>query len=221
MVGYDYCFSIIMKSKTRPHYFSGWARLFEWLLSLLLVIGTLACAVYFAGSAYLLFADEIPGFMDREILLEVGSSSYTTTEASAPMLPPEPKLVEVEFPIPRDEPRLLLTHTSTALIGFLLGLAATFQLLKFVRSLRLDHPFIPQNAHRLRCFAWLILFGSIWQGVAVLLVALVASDVIPDINLNISLRGEGVPILTIFTFFIIAEVFAVGVKMKEEADLTV
>lgn len=210
-----------MKSKTRSHYFSGWARLFEWLLSLLLVIGTLACAVYFAGSAYLLFADEIPEFMDREIQLEVGSSTYAVTESSAAVLPPKPKFVEVELEIPRDEPGLLLTHTGTSLLGYLLGLAATFQLFKLVRSLRRDHPFLPENAHRLRCVAWLILFGSIWQGAAIMLIALVASDVFPDIDLNVSLRGADIPLLTIFMFFIIAEVFALGVKMKEEADLTV
>lgn len=210
-----------MKSTTRSHYFSGWTRLFEWLLSLLLVIGTIACTVYFAGSAYLLFADEIPGFMDHEILLEVGSSTYAVTDASATVLPAKPKFVEVELVIPSDQPRLLLTHAGTTLIGYLLGLAATFQLFKFVRSLRRDHPFLPENAHRLRCVAWLMLFSSIWKIAAIMLVALVASDAFPDINLNVSLRGADIPLLTIFMFFIIAEVFALGVKMKEEADLTV
>ncbi|MDB4473811.1 DUF2975 domain-containing protein [Opitutaceae bacterium] len=210
-----------MKSKTRSHYFSGWTRLFEWLLSLLLVIGTLGCAFYFAASAYLLFADQIPEFMDREILLEVGSSSYAVTPASATVLPFEPKTVEVEFPIPRDEPGLLLTHTGTVLIGFLFGLATLFQLLKFVRSLRVDHPFIPDNAHRLRCVAWLMLLGSIWKGGAFLIVTSAVSDTFPDLNLNITLGSGGIPLLTIFMFFIIAEVFALGVKMKEEADLTV
>lgn len=209
-----------MKSKTRSQYLSGPARLFEWLLSILLVVGTITCAVYFAGSAYLLFADEIPEFMDREILLEVGATTYSVTEASASVLPLKPKIVRVEFPIPRDEPGLLLTHTGTAFISFLLGLAALFQLLKFVRSLRQDHPFIPENAHRLRCVAWLMLFGSIWKGAAVLLVISAVSGAIPDLNLNISI-GDDFPIITIFTFFIIAEVFALGVKMKEEADLTV
>jgi hypothetical protein len=210
-----------MKSTTRPHYFSGWARLFEGLLSLLLIIGTLGCAFYFAASAYLLFADEIPEFMDREILLEVGSSTYAVSTASATLLPSEPKTVEVEFPIPREEPGLLLTHTGTVLIGFLLGLAAIFQLLKFVRSLRRDHPFIPDNAHRLRCIAWLMLFGGIWKGAGLLLVTSAVSDTIPDLDLNITLGSDGIPLLTIFMFFIIAEVFALGVKMKEEADLTV
>ena len=210
-----------MKSKTRSHYFSGWTRLFEWLISLLLVIGTIACAIYFAGSAYLLFADEIPGFMDREIRLGVTSSSYTVAEASSSVLPPEPESVDVELTVPADQPRLLLTHAGTTLFGYLLGLAATFNLFKFVRSLRRDHPFIPENARRLRCVAWLMLLGSMWKGAAIMLVALVASDVFPDINLNVSLRGANIPLLTIFMFFIIAEVFALGVKMKEEADLTV
>ena len=209
-----------MKSKTHSHHFTGPARLFEWLLSILLVVGTITCAVYFAGSAYLLFADEIPEFMDREILLEVGASTYSVTEASASVLPLTPKVVEVGFPIPRDEPGLLLTHTGTAFVGFLLGLAAIFQLLKFVRSLRRDHPFIPENAHRLRCVAWLMLFGSIWKGAAILLVTTAVSDVIPDLNLNTTM-GHDFPIIIIFTFFIIAEVFALGVKMKEESDLTV
>ena len=210
-----------MKSKTRSHYFSGWTRLFEWLLSLLLVIGTLGCAFYFAASAYLLFADQIPEFMDREILLEVGASTYAVTEASAELLPPKPKFVEVELMIPADQPRLLLTHTGTTLLGYLLGLAATFQLFKFVRSLRRDHPFIPENAQRLRSVAWLMLFGSIWKIAALMLIALVASDTFANIDLNVSLRGADIPLLTIFMFFIIAEVFALGVKMKEEADLTV
>ncbi len=208
-----------MESQTRSNYHSGPARLFEWLLSILLIVGTIACAVYFAGSAYLIFVDKIPEFMGREIPLEVGSSTYAVTEASASVLPPKPKIVQVEFPISRDEPGLLLIHTGTTFLGFLLGLAATFQLLKFVRSLRHNHPFIPENAHRLRC-AWLILFGSIWKGTAVLLVTSAVSDVIPNLNLNITVGGD-FPIITIFTFFVIAEVFALGVKMKEEADLTV
>ena len=53
-----------------------------------------------------------------------------------------------------------------------------------------------------------------------MLVTTAVSDVIPDLNLNTTM-GHDFPIIIIFTFFIIAEVFALGVKMKEESDLTV
>ncbi len=210
-----------MKSVNRTHRFSGWARLFEWLLSFVLVVGTLTCVVFFAGSAYLLFADCIPEFMAKDIAVEMDASSFQVAKPSQLDLPIDPEYVEVELTIPHDQPHLLLTHTGTALMGFLLGLAATFHLLKFVRSLRLDHPFIPENAQRLRCIAWLMLFGGIWQGLAKMLVALAASDAFSGIDLNVSLRGDGITLVTILMFFIIAEVFALGVKMKEDVDLTV
>ena len=96
-----------------------------------------------------------------------------------------------------------------------------FQLRQFVRSLRLDHPFILANAHRLRCVAWLMLFGGIWKGASPLFIALEISDVFPNLDFNVSVSGEVIPMIFILMLFIIAEVFAVGVKMKEDADLTV
>lgn len=212
-----------MKTSYRSHHFSGWPRLFEGLLTALLVVGVITAAVVFAATAFLTFADEVPEFMANAIELEVGPSNYhVAAHSDETPLPEKPSYVEVLLPIPLDQPLLILAYSGTALVGILLGLAAMFQLWQFVRSLRRDHPFIPANAHRLRCIAWLMLFGGIWKGLlAKFLTAMAVNSVFPDLNLNVNLRGEGIPLLTVFTFFIIAEVFALGVKMKEEADLTV
>ncbi|GAB5560349.1 MAG: hypothetical protein SynsKO_19960 [Synoicihabitans sp.] len=210
-----------MTAANHTHRFSGWARVFEGLLGLVFIIGSITCAIFFAGSVYLLFADRIPDFMGRDIVLEMDAHIFSVAKESQRDLPIDPEYVEVELTVPTDEPRLLLSYTGTALIGFLIGLAATFHLFKFVRSLRQQHPFVSDNARRLRCVAWLMLIGSVWQGVAKMLVALSTTNVFSPINLNVSLRGDGIPLVTILMFFIIAEVFALGVKMKEDADLTV
>lgn len=210
-----------MNPSSRSHSFGAWPRLFELLLSGLLLIGVITAVIVFTATIYLAFAEKVPEILARDIKVEVDSQTYKLTTAGESILPFDIDYVGVLLPIPVDQPRLLMTYNGTALIGILLGLASMFQLRKFVQSLRRDHPFLPENAHRLRCVAWLMLFGGIWQVLARFITTFTMSGGFPDLDLNVSVQGGGIPLLTVLTFFIIAEVFALGVKMKEEAELTV
>lgn len=210
-----------MKASSTHHRFRGWAHLFEWLLTLLLLIGSITAIVMFGLSVYYTFAQQIPEKLTKEITVEVDSKSHYIVDHDVQILPYELDHVEVILPLPLDNPGLYLAHFGTSLVGVLLGIAALYQLRHFVRSLRRDHPFIPANSHRLRCVAWLMLLRGIWEGVSQILVSMEVSDAFPALDLNVSLRGEPLPLFFIFMLFIIAEVFALGVKMKEDADLTV
>jgi hypothetical protein len=119
-------------------------------------------------------------------------------------------------------PGYLMVVLATAMVLCLLSLAMLFALalLRLIDSVGLGDPFVPINADRLRTMGWLtvgiqcVLFMlaaiGIWFGD--MKSALVAEDAI---NL-----GIGAIVLTL-VLFILARVFRLGTKMRDELEGTV
>lgn len=210
-----------MKPRNLSHRFGGATRILEWLLSAILLIGTITIIVYFAIIARLTFADVAPDYLIKEVDVRIGAETMVSPEDYAETAGLFPKYLEAQLTIPAERVSLYLTHHISTLIGYLITFAAAFQLRQFVRTLRLDHPFLAVNAHRLRCVAWLLLGGGIWQTIARVLETKELARAFPHLDLGLTLRPEALPIMLVLILFIVAEAFALGVKMKEEADLTV
>lgn len=210
-----------MKSTERTHRFGGAARIFEWLLNLILLVGSITILIYFAMIARLSFADLAPDYLVKDVDVMIDAGQLVTTAAYANTDGLHPRQVEARLTLPPDNIGLYLTHHIGMLVGYLCTFAAGFQLRQFVRSLRRKHPFIPANARRLRCVAWLLLFGGVWGVLARVLETSELAKAFPKLDLHLSIPGNPIPLLLILVLFVIAEVFALGVKMKEEADLTV
>lgn len=207
-----------MKVSSESPRFGGAARLFEWLLSFLLVAGSLATIATFAVIVLLSFADQVPDYLTKEVEVQIGTKSLPAL-ASLPVT--EVGTLQAQLTLPLDRVNIYLTHHVVTLLGLIIAVATAFQLRQFVQTLRQDHPFRMANARRLRNVAWLMLFGGIWKISGGIIQISELSRVFPDLGLEFSARGDPLPVVFILILFVVAEVFAMGVKMKEEADLTV
>jgi len=207
-----------MKPAKKSKRFGGATRLFEWLLSFLLFAAALSTLGTFAVIVRLSFADSVPDYLIKEVQVEIGEKSLpelTQLPAS------EIDHLSAELTLPAEHVNIYLTYHAVALVGLIIAAAAAFHLRQFVQSLRQTHPFLAENARRLRTVAWLMLFGGIWQIAGSVVQTSELSRVFPGLDLELSMGADPMPILFILCLFVVAEVFALGVKMKEDADLTV
>jgi hypothetical protein len=125
-----------------------------------------------------------------------------------------------------------LVRFSGIILGALLLLACLFQLMKYYKSLSEGSPFVRENARRLKTIAWL----TIGLGVANILLGIIpffyvnglfslknftASSLYWQEFLENATMAFFTQIIEGFFILVIADVFRVGVALKEEQDLTV
>jgi Protein of unknown function (DUF2975) len=117
---------------------------------------------------------------------------------------------------------LLRWLTALCDLGLLaLGWGIIRQLREFLRSLRHTHPFVADNATRLRRMAWLTLSLGLTISLSQLVLASQVTGYITAREISFHADIDWKTLLIGLGLFIIAEVFRIGVAMKEEQDLTI
>jgi hypothetical protein len=92
------------------------------------------------------------------------------------------------------------------------------QLLAIVDTVRRGDPFVSENAARLQTIAWSVLGLEVVHGIIGLVVSGVVFDGRP---VDIGWQLSGTRWLSIPLLFVLARVFAVGARMREDLDGTV
>jgi hypothetical protein len=107
------------------------------------------------------------------------------------------------------------------LLPALLVIAATWLLLGLLRSVRDGDPFIPRNVKRLRALGVIVLVGVPVATFARALFesALATSVDLPSRGADVSIPGNA--ILGGLAIFVLAEVFAAGVRLRDDLEGTV
>lgn len=205
------------RHSSRINRLAHWA---EHVLSLLLIIAVVGFMGSIVYAVYTLVAPEPPHLTHR-IQIEIDPMTHAFSDDEGSSIPVELSHVEAQLALPYENRALRVWDTALSLISIFIGSLIVFQLRQFLRSFRTAHPFIRANAKRLRSIAWLFLIGSVWQFVAKFILASRASADFPHLDFNLTLRLDPSPVLILMVILIIAEAFNLGVKLKEEQDLTV
>ena len=117
----------------------------------------------------------------------------------------------------------IILIVTTPVLLFLLFLAL-FSFVRFVQDVKRERIFIRNNVKRLRAIGILFLFLG---GMINIIGAIDYYFLQKDLNLNIpgyqvvGFEFDYTVLLVAFLFFLFAEIFSMGVRMKEEQDLTV
>ena len=196
------------------------ARWVERVLTLFLVIGILGFFGSIIYAAYTAVAPTPPN-LTHTLDIEIDPFVHSFQSNNGPLIPLELRHVSAQIELPPANRKLRVLDTSLNLVKILFGVLIVFHLRQFLRSIRTEHPFIPANAKRLRSIAWLTLLASIWQFASKFILASEVSHAFPHLDSNLTLKIDPGPVLILMIILIIAEVFNLGVTMKQEQDLTV
>ena len=198
------------------------ALIFEVFLNIALVLCSLVALAGLGAAGIVVFTDSPPSWFAVGIDIETDPApDYVVHTTTGTPVEVRNKLARIQLPIPPELRALSLGAIAATLIqvGFLAALL--HQMRAFVHSLRMTQPFIAANALRLRRVAGLALVGFVIQSVMRFVLMFSVASHFPDLQLNITLSPDLNLLFFSITIFIIAEVFSIGVKMKEEQDLTV
>jgi hypothetical protein len=161
--------------------------------------------------------------VDRVIVPEHVPEPFTALPAN---VEPTNGSIPVTVTIHDARPAQLFLRLAIDLLPLLLILAALWQLWGLLRSARQGDPFTTANVRRLRAFGWLLLLG--WPLVAYLTTNLKAAlaDTAPaDVTsgLGLSLLAPPIPLALVFglAVLVLAEVFANGLRLREDVEGTI
>jgi Protein of unknown function (DUF2975) len=160
--------------------------------------------------------------VDRVIVPEHVPEPFTALPAN---VEPTNGSIPVTITIHDARPAQLFLRLAIDLLPLLI-LAALWQLWGLLRSARQGDPFTTANVRRLRKFGWLLLLG--WPLVAYLTMNLKAAlaDTAPPVvtsGLGLSLLAPPIPLALVFglAVLVLAEVFANGLRLREDVEATI
>ena len=190
---------------------------------LVLFMALLAFAALFmaASTGYHLVTGNTPSVDGYEIKLSTGLPALTLQSASG-----EPVEIEIEsataiIPLYQGSRRLQIVSIFGVFVLFGLVGCGLIQLRRFLGSIKKGQPFVAANAQRLRNLAWIIVAGGLVHPILYGITGILVKQSFPEFNFRLSMAGPFNAFFYGLVIFIIAEVFKIGVEMKEEQDLTV
>ena len=216
-------------NQTKKNHLTGLARVIEWLLTIALIVDVLTVVVLVPVFTWTFILgepqDDFPNDKPRlTVKVPVGVAVQTiNTVEGVPVTVGLEKAV-ASIPLRRSDIGVVIGFFGGGVLWMAIVAAGLVQLRRFVRSLRFGHPFVVDNANRLRSVAWMTLaLGFVGFAVKSLIQLYVVRNYTSD---EMSLGHFSVSLLdpfliTSLLIFMIAEVFKVGVEMKEEQDLTI
>jgi hypothetical protein len=150
--------------------------------------------------------------------------SFDTFRNSLPAnVEPTNGYVPVTVTIRDARPAQLLLRLAIDLLPLLLIVAALWQLWGLLRSARQGDPFTTANVRRLRRFGWLLLLG--WPLVAYVTTALksdLAATVPPVVTSGLfNTTPIGLALVFGLAVLVLAEVFAHGLRLREDVEGTI
>jgi Protein of unknown function (DUF2975) len=157
--------------------------------------------------------------VDRVIVPEHVPEPFTALPAN---LEPTNGSIPVTVTIHDASPAQLFLHLAITLLPGLLVVALLWQLWGLLRSARRGDPFTTANVWRLRRFGWLLLLG--WPLVAYVTTAL-KGDLAATVPADVTSTLFALDILGVLLFglaiLVLAEVFAHGLRLREDVDATI
>ena len=157
--------------------------------------------------------------VDRVIVPEHVPEPFTALPAN---VEPTNGSIPVTVTIHDARPAQLFLRLAIDLLPLLLILAALWQLWGLLRSARQGDPFTTANVRRLRIFGWLVLLG--WPLVAYVTMGLKGdlADTVPGVVTS-GLLALPIPLALVFglAVLVLAEVFANGLRLREDVEGTI
>jgi Protein of unknown function (DUF2975) len=185
----------------------------------LLVASLAAGVVLTASTAFGAVRGDHTITVDRVIVPEHVPEPFTALPAN---LEPTNGSIPVTVTIHHASPAQLFLHLATTLLPGLLVVALLWQLWGLLRSARRGDPFTTANVWRLRRFGWLLLLG--WPLVAYLTTAL-KGDLAATVPADVTSTLFALDILGVLLFglavLVLAEVFAHGLRLREDVEGTI
>ncbi len=197
------------------------SRILEVLLTVLIVLLVGGIILLVVSTTYLAITGHAPGEMLHHVQINTSLPSQIVTTATGEEVTLNLNDVSAQLEIPRSQFALRLVDGLTGLGTLLLIGAVCWHMRQLLGSVRRGQPFTAANVRHLRRIAWLSLAGMVWQSFSKALLAQQVSQAFRGLNISVSLNFTGPSLLTVLSLFIIAEVFSIGVRMKEDQDLTV
>jgi len=198
------------------------------LLALLGVVGTGGVAVFLIVLSVLLTAKrDFPAVRNFEIEAPVRISfeAMGIPDDSSQLQTVEIDRASAVFRLSNEAGEGLGVVTLVGAGIALLACGACWQLWRLLGSLKTSHPFIPENFRRLRRFAGFVLVCSLcaplYRLAAGVYVGRYTEGVDGLFQVVTEYRMEGKGLLFGLALLLIAEVFRIGIEMKQEQDLTV
>jgi hypothetical protein len=188
---------------------SGLTTLFNvvWYVS---IVSGCALALGTAVSAVL----HIAGVVDLGALVGAGHHKITLRSPGA----------EIVLQGPGVQPSLgsLATVIGVALVLIPVWLLMLNHLRRLMASAAHEHPFTEENVGRIRWLGYLFMIGAVLQSIVEVVVGYHLSRVsIPGVEINARIGLNFPAMIAGFVILVLAEVFRLGVELKEDQDLTV
>ena len=190
---------------------------------LVLFLSLLAVAALFmtVTTGYHLITGRAPSVDGYEIKLTTGLPALNLQSASGEAVEIEIESATAIIPLHQASRSLQVVSIFGIFVLFGLVGCGLIQLRRFLGSIKNGEPFIAANAQRLRNLAWIIVTGGMVHPILLGITGALVQTDLPDFNFRLSLAGPFNAFFFGVIIFIIAEVFRIGVQMKEEQDLTV
>lgn len=190
---------------------------------LVLFMALLAVAALFmtVTTGYHLITGKAPSVDGYEIKLTTGLPALVLQSASGEAVEIEIESATAIIPLYQASRGLQIVSILGIFVLFGLVGCGLIQLRRFLGSIKSGQPFVAANAQRLRNLAWIIVTGGMVHPILYGITGVLVRSDFPDFNFRLSMAGPFNAFFFGVIIFIIAEVFRIGVQLKEEQDLTV
>jgi hypothetical protein len=189
-----------------------------WYLALVAIVIGLGVMVY-----SLVTEGNVGGYMMLPVVLDIDHSVYSITAARMGINEIRLDCVEAHMKFDSPGSGFLLFFGLHMAVGLAIVLLVLYQLRKIFATLTAGSPFVSANAARIRLIGWIVIIGELVEeilqtvGQRIVIASFETQGVTFrwDIDLSLSTIMWG------FVLLVLAEVFRLGVQMREDQELTV
>lgn len=187
-----------------------------------LLIALLALAAVLLGMS-ILTQGNVPGHLNIPVLISLDPGTYAISAPTHGI--PNAELTDVTADLRFRSPggEFLSFFAVYLAVGVSIALLVIYQLRNIIATLAAGSPFVPANAARIRFIGWVVIFGELAQTIVEFLGHLAVAATFETTGLAFRWSFH-LSLTTIFwgcVLLALAEVFRLGVEMREDQSLTV
>lgn len=189
-----------------------------WYLS----IAGLALTVVLAGMS-LLTRGNVPGRLNIPVLVEVDPACYSISAPDYGISGGELDDVVAELRFRSPGGQLLVFFAAYLVVAIGILMVVVYQLRNILGTLAAGSPFVAANAGRIRFIGWAVVIGEAVQSFIELVghIIVKATFEATGVTFRWSFDMSVQTLFWGFTLIVLAEVFRLGVELREEQSLTV
>ena len=189
-----------------------------WYLALVVIVIGLGIGVF-----SLVTKGNVAGQLTLPVVLEIDEDIYSIRAEGADTGAAELDCVTAHMRFPSPGTRFLLFLGIFIAVSSAVVLIVLYQLRRIFATLAAGSPFVPANAARIRFIGWVVIVGELAEEALQALgqrIVMTSFETVGvtfrwDIDFNFTTIFWG------FVLLVLAEIFRLGVKMREEQELTV